>query len=114
MGVIERLAHGTVVPEDVETLRAVYPELHASFTAQIVGRLPELRQTLPYARRIALSLFTGAPVDPAMDPAILATIQAQFGVSADSGPRATPRFGSVRASSAELGTASQRREQGAA
>ncbi len=100
IGVIERLSQGLITPEAAEAVRAVYPELHADLTRQITEQLPTLRTALPYQRRIALSVFTGVPVDPAMDPRILRVLQAQFlreegtdgGVQA---PRAQPQFGSV-------------------
>lgn len=98
--VFERLAHGSITPEDADALRAVYPELMNDFTQQIVTRLPELRESLPYQRRIALSIFTGVPVDAAMDPSILSALQASF--SSEPGteggtqaPEAAPQFGSL-------------------
>ncbi len=103
----ERLAHGTVTPEDAEAYQTVYPERFAHMQQTIIERLPELRSTLPYKRRLALSIFTGAPVDPAMTPAILNVLQQSFendntaaanesppGMSA---PKAMPQFGSVKA-----------------
>lgn len=115
-GVVERLANGSITPEDAETMRAVYPELHAEITQQIVSQLPELRARLPYQRRLALSIFSGAPVDPAMDPRVLAVLQGQFAIEEGTAggtepPKAQPQFGSVRA---EASTPAQRREEGAA
>jgi hypothetical protein len=100
-GVLDRLAHGTVTPEDAQAMREVYPEMMADVTRQILERLPELQKSLPYKRRLALSVFTGAPVDPAMDPRILAVLQASFtdepgtegGTQA---PKPMPAFGSVK------------------
>lgn len=101
-GVEERLVDGTVTPEDAEALNAVYPERVAEIKRQIVERLPTLQKTLPYARRLALSIFTGVPVDPAMHPAVLAVLQGQFAAEPNTGggmqaPRAQPAFGSVSA-----------------
>jgi hypothetical protein len=100
-GVIERLAHGTVSPEDAEALREVYPEMMADVTRQILERLPELQKNLPYERRLALSVFSGVPVDPAMDPRILAVLQASFTDEPGSeggtqAPKPMPAFGSVK------------------
>jgi hypothetical protein len=109
-GVVERLASGTVTPEDAEAMRAVYPEMMASITQQIVERLPTLRGTLPYHRRLALSIFSGVPVDPALDPAVLNVLQAQFeyGDEPARGPRAQPQFGSVKKSAPEPTPAQER------
>ena len=96
----ERVAEGTVTPEDAEVLREVYPQRFADLQQQLMLRLPELRQTLPYKRRLALSILFGVPVDPAMDPRILAVLQATY--AAEDGteggtqaPSAQPQFGSL-------------------
>jgi hypothetical protein len=100
-GIVDRLADGSVTPEDAEAMRAVYPEMMADITRQIIEGLPTLRQSLPYGRRLALSIFSGVPVDPSMDPHVLATLQASFtdepGTEGGSqAPQAAPQFGSVK------------------
>lgn len=99
-GVIERLAHGSISPEDVEALKAVYPGLHADITQKIVEQLPTLRSKLPYQRRLALSIFSGVAVDPVLDPRVLAALQGTFADEEGSeggtqAPVAQPAFGSV-------------------
>lgn len=111
----ERLLDGTLTPEDAECYRELYPERFADLRNQIIGQLSELRATLPYERRLSLSIFTGVPVDPAMHPDVLAVLQNSFAAEEGSeggmqAPTAQPQFGSVRA---EPATASQQREQGA-
>jgi hypothetical protein len=115
-GIEERLTDGSVTPEDAEVMRSVYPERMAAITQQIVMALPTLRQSLPYHRRIALSVFSGVPVDAAMDPRVLNVLQGAF--KAEKGteggvqpPKPSPAFGSVRAEGA---TPAQGRAQGAA
>lgn len=115
-GVIERLAHGTITPEDAEAMRAVYPEMVADVQASITKGLPQLRKTLPYSRRVALSIFSGVPVDAAMKPEILAVLQGGFEneEGTDGGtqaPTANPQFGSIKKSAPEP-TPSQARSQG--
>ena len=111
-GVFDRIAHGVITPEDVDALRAVYPELLADMTAQIASQLPTLQHTLPHSRKIALSMLTGLPVDPAMDPAILSVLQAQYQYEPER-PRPEPQFGSVK-NTVDMATPSQQREQGSA
>jgi hypothetical protein len=111
--VLERAAHGAVTPEDVDALRAVYPELLADFTASVAAELPTLRKTLSPAKKLSLSILTGVPVDPAMDPAILRTLQAQYQYEEPKPDRATAQFGSVK-NRTDLATPSQRREEGVA
>ncbi len=108
----ERAADGTVSPEDAETYQALYPERLADLQRQITERMPELRAQLPYSRRLSLSILTGVPLVPAMDPEILKILQAQYtnepgtegGMEA---PVAAPQFGSIQSS--EKPTPSQER-----
>jgi hypothetical protein len=98
--IVERLTDGSITPEDGETMRKVYPEIFADIQRQIVEALPRLRETLPYQRRLAMSLFSGVPVDPVLDPAILSRIQASYASEEGTeggqmAPRAEPAFGSV-------------------
>ncbi len=109
---MERLVHGTFTPEDGKALRAVYPEMVADLTQQVAQQLPTLRQTLPYSRRLALSIFTGVPVDPAMTPGVLRQIQGMYAAEPGTagGTQAAvpqPQFGSVKR---DPGTESQRRQ----
>ena len=98
----ERLAEGSVTPEDAEVMREVYPERLADITRQILERLPTLQRKLPYERRLALSLLTGVAVDPALDPKVLGVLQRSFDLEegTDQGthaPKPQPAFGSVKA-----------------
>jgi hypothetical protein len=99
-GIVERLASGEVTPEDAETMRAVYPEMYADIQHQIMSQLGELRAKLPFQRRLAMSIFSGVPVDPCLDPRVLAALQGTFaGEQGTEGgtqaPKAQPAFGSV-------------------
>jgi hypothetical protein len=111
-GVEERLAHGSITPEDAEAYKAVYPERFADMMGQIIGSLAELRATLPYQRRLALSIFSGVPVDAAMTPQILAVLQGSYASEEGTeggtqAPKAMPQFGSV---TKPTGTPSQERQ----
>lgn len=113
-GIVERMASGAVTPEDAKVMRELYPEMLAEMTQQILEQLPTLQKQLPYHRRLALSIMTGVPVDPAMNPRILRVLQGAFASEPGTeggtqAPRAQAAFGSVRAAP---GTLSQRREQG--
>lgn len=97
-GIEERLGNGQVSTEDAEVMREVYPERLAELTRQIVDRLPELRVAMPYQKRLALSIMTGAPVVAAMDPRIKSVLQGAFAAEQGpdgAGPKAQPQFGSV-------------------
>ena len=107
-----RLIDGSLTPEDVEAYNAVYPERAALLTQKIMENLGTLQATIPYHRKIALSMLTGMPIDPAMHPQVLAVLQGHFAdePGSDGGtqaPTPQPAFGSVRA---DIATASQQRE----
>lgn len=115
MGVVDRLADGTVTPSDTEVMRAVYPEIHADITQQVMSQLPTLRTTLPYRQRLALSRFTGADVDASMNPRILRVLQASFAAETGTAggtqaPMPTPQGGSIsRGDSIDKPTPAQER-----
>lgn len=100
--IAERLVDGTVTPEDADVMRALYPEKLAEITQGVLAKLPELQETLPYHRRLALSILTGVPVDPSMNPRVLMRLQASFKAEPGTNggmqaPRPQAAFGSVKA-----------------
>jgi hypothetical protein len=115
-GIEDRLADGTITPQDVEAYKAVYPERYAAFRNDIAAKLPELQATLPIAKRMALSIFTGLPVEPSMEPRIFARLQAQY--SEEEGteggtqaPQATPNFGPMGSVTSQEKTRAQERAE---
>lgn len=102
-GVEQLLALGSITPEDAEAYREIYPERYRDLQLTIAARLPELQKKLPYRQRLALSIFTGNPVDPSLDPSICRVLQGNFemeeGTEGGTKPKAaTPNFGSVKSS----------------
>lgn len=99
--IAERLANGTITPEDAEVMQAVYPEQLAALTQQVLAQLPQLQKTLPYKRRLALSILTGVNVDPMMDPYVMSVLQQSYVEEPGSeggtqAPQPQPQFGSVK------------------
>lgn len=112
--VLERVADGTVTPSDAEALRSVYPEMYQSMRAQIIENLGALQKTLPYEKRLALSILFDAPVDPSMSPMMIRRLQSSF--QAEPGtqggtmpPNAEPISGSI---STPEPTPAQKRAEG--
>lgn len=113
-GVEERLADGTITPQDVEAYRTVYPERYNALRNDIAARLPELQETLPMAKRMALSIFTGLHVEPSLEPSIFERIQAQFSdepgtQGGTQAPQAQPNFGAFGSVRSQEKTRSQKR-----
>jgi hypothetical protein len=96
----DRLAAGRLSPEDAEAYRAIYPERFEALKLDVIKRMPELQKQLPFDKRVALSMFTGVPLVPALRPEILRVLQGGYteepgtdgGMNA---PAANPAFGSV-------------------
>lgn len=111
----DALAHGMVTPEAADAYRSVYPERFAAMQRETFERVPQLAKKLPLKRCIALSIFTGVPLIPALQPNILQVLQGNF--AADPGsqggamaPRPAPSFGALGSmKSADKPTASQAR-----
>lgn len=99
--VIERMANGNMTPEDAEALKTVYPELYEDTRQAIFAKLPELREALPYQKRLMLSLFFDAPVDPAMEPHVVERLQSNYATEpgTEGGTQSpTASFGSLKSS----------------
>lgn len=74
--VLEDLAKGHVTLEGAETLRVVYPELFAEGQRLLMQAAPQMRKTLPYPTRVAISILYRIPVDGSMAPGHLQYLQA--------------------------------------
>ena len=62
---------------------------------------PKAKKQIGYEKRLALSIFTGQPVDPSMNPAVMRVLQGAFMAEPGSNfgtqqPRPQPAFGSVK------------------
>ena len=66
--VLERASKGLVTIEGAETLKTVYPELFAEAQRMLIQRAPTFQKTLPYSRRVAISILYDVPVDGSMTP----------------------------------------------
>lgn len=66
--VLEDLAKGHISMEGAETLRVVYPLLFAHAQRILLEKAPEMQKTLPYSKRVAISIMYQIPVDGTMTP----------------------------------------------
>jgi hypothetical protein len=108
----QRLIDGSLTPEDVEAYRTCYPARAQALETSIISGMGARGAKLSYARRLSLSMFTGRPMDPSLDPGILRVLQATFtnedgSAGGTRAPVPRPQFGSVRG---DMATPSQERE----
>lgn len=101
MTVLDDFRHGRVSYEGVEAIRAVYPKSFQEITGQLTEHLAELREDLPYKKRLQVSILFGVPVESAMEPAFLAYMQQLHAQSAASDAAADG--GAVRTTAGALG-----------
>ena len=76
--IFDRLASGKMNPEDAEVLREVYPATMQAAKMQILDHLTALQETLPYRKRLMLSMFFDVPVEQSLEPGTYAVLQATF------------------------------------
>lgn len=78
LSVLSDLENGTLTPEAAETFRELYPQLHQMTFAKLTEKLSGMKDKLPYADRVNLSLLFGAPVDDSMRPDFISRTQAMW------------------------------------
>lgn len=94
ISVLEDLAKGHPSAEGAETLRVVYPELYRYGQKELLAAAPEMAKTLPYARRVMISILYQIPVDGTMHPSHAAYIQTP--APAPAAPHAPSSSGPLR------------------
>jgi hypothetical protein len=76
--IVRGIAHGTLTRDAVEAVKTVFPRLFAEIQSRVTERIPSLRSTLPYSRRLQLGLLLGVPVDRSMEPSTLSALQGSY------------------------------------
>jgi hypothetical protein len=112
----EDLTHGILTPEAATAYRTVYPERFLAMQSAIFQAAPQLSKTLPMRRKIALSIFTGVPLIPALQPNILAVLQASFAsepgtAGGAAAPKPQPAFTAFGSTPSKDKTAAQRSDE---
>ncbi len=80
--VLQHAKDGTLIPQDVATLNTVYPGVAKALVQNITNSLIEAKsegQTIPYSRRMSLSLLVGSPLDSTLtQPFMMASLMANM------------------------------------
>jgi hypothetical protein len=72
LSVLEDLKRGTVSPKSVQTVRDLYPQIYRSMVEQAAEVVQD--RSLPYSKRIRLSVLLGVPMDRTMTKPYLQTL----------------------------------------
>lgn len=79
MSVIADLKNGSLVPEEVEALRAVYPKIFARLREMVGAGLREATKKPSYKATIRLGILFDTPTDATLDPVFVHAVQGTFG-----------------------------------
>jgi len=90
LAVLDQMTSGYVTVEAAEAVKACYPKLFADIQGRFAQRAVELRKSMSYQQRVALSRVFGVALDPTAEPAFTAWMQSQFSQAAD---KPTPHGG---------------------
>lgn len=79
--VLSHLQKGTLVPQDVQTIKTIYPDLYSRLNEKLMNQVIDVKQKgkmISYGTRMSLSLFMGQPMDSTLMPESVMQIQSQF------------------------------------
>lgn len=76
MAVLKHAAAGTLVPDQLDALRTVYPTLARQITDMALSKLTAAPKGISYRSRLMLSMLTGVDVDGTTSPEAIARNQA--------------------------------------
>lgn len=75
---VQSIKDGSLTPEDVQTVKAIYPNLYArlcqKMTEEMINHVSK-GNDVPYKTRLGLSLFTGQNLDSTMTPQAILSAQ---------------------------------------
>jgi hypothetical protein len=74
--ILKQAAAGTLTPEAVEAVKAVYPELYDRMSQAALEKISSHRGPVPYRSKLMLSFMLGTDLDGTLNPASIARNQA--------------------------------------
>lgn len=106
LSVIQHIKDGTLLPQDMQTLNAVYPALYQQMSQKLMSAMTDHvsdGNTVPYRLRQSLSLFLGQPLDSTMTPQSIQSIQSVFAKGAPARQAQNDASGNVKKGTSKLG-----------
>lgn len=120
LSVLNNVKDGTLVPEDVQHLQAMYPNLYQKLQQKLVNNMIDTihgEKEIPYETKLSLSLFLAKPLDSTMTPQSIMAAQTQMqmppqqnqqaGAPKGQGPHSMKNIGSLAKASQTPGQARQ-------
>jgi len=81
--ILQHIKNGTLLPQDLLTLKTIYPGLHQSMVEKAGEALIDAKtkkKEIPYKQRASLSLLLGQPLDSTMTPQSMQAIIRSAGI----------------------------------
>ncbi len=83
LSVLEDLERGTISREHIEAIKAVYPAIYGHLQQTVLDSISEQekgdeKSDLSYTKRVELGILLDIPTDESLQPAFIATMQANF------------------------------------
>ncbi|HMI90002.1 MAG TPA: hypothetical protein VK509_01505, partial [Polyangiales bacterium] len=74
--VLDDVAKGRLTRDGADALRVVYPQMHQQLVEQVQLHVAQSgRERLPYQKLVQLSILTGTPMHPSLEPRFIAACQ---------------------------------------
>lgn len=89
--VLNKVASGNVSPEEVETLKALYPSVFNRLQRQVLDAIMEPNADLTYDQRLTIGTLFDVPADVTLDPSFIASMQSQYAQSSNATPPPSKR-----------------------
>ena len=97
MSVLKLIKDSTITPQDIQTLKTIYPDYYVKMSKDILQQVAEYSaegKYMPYDMKQSLSMFLGEPLDSSMTPgSILAAQPMPKTPPAPAGPKMSTKRG---------------------
>ncbi len=96
LSVFKHLKDGSLIPQDVNTLKTVYPKMYGEMVSKVSEELINIKSDkrsihMPYEKKMALSTFLGQPMDASLTPQSLLSIMKANAPSIPPQPQGKPK-----------------------
>lgn len=94
---LDQVKNGTIIPDTVEALSAVFPRLYDEMKQEMLAAMTSIKDpdTIPYSTRQAVSFFLGEPIDKSLSPQAIQANQMAFQSPSQGEPQAGPSKGGM-------------------
>jgi hypothetical protein len=90
--IFTEIKQGTLTREHVEALQAVYPEVYNEIRVQVMDKIAETGNQLPYERKLQLGILLNIPADSSLQPQTIMQLQQSINTPPEQAQQAGPQF----------------------